>query len=982
MHLGKLAFLLAVVAIGLLVPAAVGAMTCTRPGTIPATITLQDGSPCVLDGEECEAAIGDFVFVREPWDSSVLLPIWARVPAGAIAPGNPILIEGTKITAYGQPVVVASRIALYVDAMGHVWPFSPKNPKTAYPWDYLRDVPLGALTSPIPAIPDPTPVPVAQPPMTGDPGTVAGAKLSSEDAASCSTRNPSAMSYPVGSISLTGKIVTAVFYAEDGSVDSFYIQEPGQPCGIRVVPENAASVELHDVVSVSGTVVSGATTGEAYIDAASVARTGSGDLPRPLGLTNKATAGAAFGAQPALYLTPQAVGKGLNATGVRVKVWGKLLLSSDEDNSRIFYIDDGSRLLRSDGQYGLKVVYHRVEDAPSVSEGDYVVAIGVLGAEVDDGNPVPVLHVPNKRVIHVKPDGNDENMGYSWDTAKATIAGALQMLAWEWPLRSEIWVAQGTYTERLSISSGLTKIYGGFAGNENDREQRNWALHPTIVDGNHGGSVFTVTAQDGFVLDGFVVRNGTRGIYCSAPCTIANNVIRGNTPSGGLFLYNCVASVAGNVFLGNSAAYGGAISLSGCPSGFITNNTITTNTGSTSCGGVYLSGSSPTVSNNIIALNTGGGVCKAGSGSPTLRKNDVYGNTSYAYSALSAGVDDISLDPCFAVSDQDAYHIQPNSPCVDAAWSGAPGIPRSDIDRQARPWPAGGSTDIGADECDGCGWYLTTMTCDPSHGEPGGSVEVAVHVSDWDGNPVPATRIALCIQGGSITLINGQVVGGQPYYGSTDASGCVSVAITRPDKGSAIVTASVDRACGPGSSSSSERVWFWSGTPRVVFCIDCTASTESGDEIRAGVCATVDCLAGLAPCLFGGVKFNNSNLLEYAGGTLTTDTAAFKNWVNASWGGGSTELPFEALLLAASRAPAGFLALATDEDSDSTQYTAQQTAALLSASGCMVFVDPGVASLESYYSPIAVNGGVVERATVGTFTFPTMRQAVAGMGTP
>jgi hypothetical protein len=66
--------------------------------------------------------------------------------------------------------------------------------------------------------------------------------------------------------------------------------------------------------------------------------------------------------------------------------------------------------------------------------------------------------------IHVKPDGNDANSGASWDQAKQTIGAAIQA----GNLNDEIWVAAGTYNERIrnKTAEGLSvdmALYGGFA---------------------------------------------------------------------------------------------------------------------------------------------------------------------------------------------------------------------------------------------------------------------------------------------------------------------------------------------------------------------------------------------------------------------------------------------------------------------------------------------------------------------------------------
>ncbi len=150
-------------------------------------------------------------------------------------------------------------------------------------------------------------------------------------------------------------------------------------------------------------------------------------------------------------------------------------------------------------------------------------------------------------------------------------------------------------------------LYGGFSGNgtETAREQRDWAVNKTIIDGNYEGTVVTVDGGPAAV-DGFTIENGwswdgpPSGICCwysgGGSTTVENNVIRGNLGGG---LYSCdpsgylgpTLSVAGNVFAANGADIDPWLE-EGCPvaggidhysssttSGQIANNTIICNWG-------------------------------------------------------------------------------------------------------------------------------------------------------------------------------------------------------------------------------------------------------------------------------------------------------------------------------------------------------------------------------------------------------------------
>ena len=227
---------------------------------------------------------------------------------------------------------------------------------------------------------------------------------------------------------------------------------------------------------------------------------------------------------------------------------------------------------------------------------------------------------------------------------------------------------------------------------------------PTIdrntISRNSGTGVYCTDSSLPVISNNLISNNLDSGIrsYSATP-TILNNTITGNGWCG----VNCWVSnaiISGNLIAGNLAPnLGGGIYCLAC-SPTITNNTIVANTAPQGGGiGMMPNPSGPTdsaVSGNIIAFNTSA-ICKLqGYGAPELRNNNVYNPGGTNYSGLSAGVGDISLDPLFVDSGRADYHLTPASPCVNAGWNDAPGLPPFDVDGQTRV--RAGIVDIGADE--------------------------------------------------------------------------------------------------------------------------------------------------------------------------------------------------------------------------------------------------------------------------------------------
>ncbi len=388
----------------------------------------------------------------------------------------------------------------------------------------------------------------------------------------------------------------------------------------------------------------------------------------------------------------------------------------------------------------------------------YVQAIDYAGRT---GSTSTSVTVSNVSVTYCSSAG-DGTTGSSWQHAFQTVGNAASAAS----SGSEIWVAEGLYQECVAPNPGVA-LYGGFSGTEDAREQRNWALNKTILDGDYQGTVVTVSGAQ-TTIDGFIIENGSSlywdppsGICCwyggspgDGSTIIENNIIRGNI-GGGLYAgdpnYICAPSliVADNVFIANGAniypwlyGYGmpvpGAIyyDYSSSPiSAQIVNNTIIENYGLYG-GGIYLESGCEgvSVSNNIIAYNVGGGVFYDGSGTPVLTNNDVYGNDRYLldpsiinsvgggnyYGFTQLPSSDIQSDPQISNSYWGDWHIASTSPCRG---QGATQAVLTSVDIDGNPREINSSVDIGAQECNGT---------DPVVGPP---TRIYVKLDGSDDNP-------------------------------------------------------------------------------------------------------------------------------------------------------------------------------------------------------------------------------------------------------
>ncbi len=239
-------------------------------------------------------------------------------------------------------------------------------------------------------------------------------------------------------------------------------------------------------------------------------------------------------------------------------------------------------------------------------------------------------------IFFVKTDGADNNDGYTWNTAFATLQKALGTAK----KGNQVWVAKGAYQPSSAYSltnssryyhfemKDSVAIYGGFAGTETSVDGRAGfgpgGANETILSGNSGNcyhviynpSTLGLTADA--VLDGFTITGGN-----------AN----GDSPhndGGGIYNGSSSPSLRNITVSGNSAAQNGGGIVNNNSSPILTNVIISGNSASGSGGGIYNDSSSPTFTNITISGNgaaNGGGIANYNSMS-ILNNCIIWGNTA------------------------------------------------------------------------------------------------------------------------------------------------------------------------------------------------------------------------------------------------------------------------------------------------------------------------------------------------------------------
>jgi predicted outer membrane repeat protein len=329
-------------------------------------------------------------------------------------------------------------------------------------------------------------------------------------------------------------------------------------------------------------------------------------------------------------------------------------------------------------------------------------------------------------------DPGKSGNGSSWKNACATIQQAVDSAA----DGQEIWVKEGAYALASEIVvNKVVTLYGGFAGNERNREKRDWKKRPTLLDAPDNRRCVSLIAS-GAGLNGFVFSfgNTTYGgavmAQASSRFTIENCRFEGNSANygGGLYCKNASGTIRNCMFSGNMARMsGGAIytessALSIVNSLFHENTAGSAASGLTGGGAVFTRGAGATIANCTFYKNStlypvnGGGAIYNFLDTTVIANSILWGNTAavgpQVYNNMSvattihhcaidqagfeSGNGNIRRDPLWTDPEAEDFRLNAGSPCIDSGTLDVLDLP--ELDFNGEPRVSGASVDIGAFE--------------------------------------------------------------------------------------------------------------------------------------------------------------------------------------------------------------------------------------------------------------------------------------------
>jgi hypothetical protein len=337
---------------------------------------------------------------------------------------------------------------------------------------------------------------------------------------------------------------------------------------------------------------------------------------------------------------------------------------------------------------------------------------------ISGGAAVKGIDIAVGNIIYVNPDNPFYADGSSWMWGYTTLQAALADPKTA-TAGTEIWIKRGTYKPGITrantfqLKNGVA-IYGGFAGTEFLRNQRDLRANLTILSGeltpgNIYGNVYHVVTGSGTnstaILSDVTIMYGAATE--SSPDNAGGGMLNDNgsptivnarffknyaaTGGGMANLNSANPTVINCLFAGNSADFGGSALLTWLANGSVTNTTFTGNSGSKAIS-MYGFGYTLTLNNVIVYSNPVGGIESLPNGSNqygliTVFYSIMQGVSCPSYTTCDATVK--FVNPLFTDADgpDDVYgtlddnpRLQFTSPAIDAGKNSAVPVDIADLD--------------------------------------------------------------------------------------------------------------------------------------------------------------------------------------------------------------------------------------------------------------------------------------------------------------